>query len=1156
MTTLKLHLLGAPQIKLDGQLVNMDRRSAVALLIYLAVTGQAHTREFLATLFWPDYDPSSSYAYLRRAIWELKNTIGDGWLLADRQMVSMSQERTYWLDVDEFRHLSAGDDLESLALAAELYQGDFSAGFTLRDSSAYDDWLQFEGEALRRELRRVLRILTQNLRKVGDLAKASNYASRWLTHDPLDELAYRQMMQIQIESGHRSEALRLYEQCVQILDAELGLSPQVETTAIYERLAEGKSAVGESRLAENGLSIKSEVAHVLPSPPTSFVGRQEEITSLEQLLTNETNRLVTLIGPGGSGKTRLAIQIANNLIDQQAVEIKDGLSFVSLAPLNVVDSIVPAIANALAFSFYKEEDSSRERLIDYLRNRQLILILDNFEHLLNDESRNLLNDIIGHCPKVKLLVTSRARLNLHKENIFTVSGLAIPELQSFQEVSRSLVGPSSYSAIELFVQSARRIRSDFQVNKSNWTAIVEICRLVAGMPLGIELAAGWIDVLTPQEIADEMANNLDFLASDQVDIPARQRSMRAVFDSSWQLLNAEEQRVFRDLTVFRGGFTRTAAEKVGKASIKTLKSLVSKSWLQHGIDGRYVLHELLRQYGAEILLADENGWDAVRLRHAYYYANFADEQYTAMHGPRQKAAFEAFSTEIENIRTAWYSLLELGDMATIMGKISGSLYLYISIDAATEQWRSLIELTEEAWLIHQDDPSLKASRAIWLTFLISFRGLSMSWPLTDDAAMIEAWQISEEIDPVEDLGDWYVQLLRLFSWIQDRQTGLNKLHRFIKQLTKPYQSWTRAFASQLLADLLLYSDDWQEARPYLNEAVFLFRRLGDDLQLATTLMNLAYLNVLEGANDEAFDIATSAMNIFIELEMPAGQVNALNTLSDVSFKDGQFDQAFTYLQRRRLIFERIGHRRGVIDGLHWESLNAVRFSTLQHAMTTRHQATTLAQELGDPEFIAWSIFEMAEIERIGGNNESARQLYEDSRDLFSQNNHQMGEAFVLRGLGELSLFLKQYDKAAVYFDNYLQWARSAHHYWSEAFAHECLGRLALAQGRQLIAQQQASEALRLAWELRERDICMPAILDLAMLKAEEGHRIDAFALGLFVKEYFLCWQEIRDRASTWLEELSGQLTDTERSTAGKTSQELELEYVVSSLLEEFRQDDS
>jgi DNA-binding SARP family transcriptional activator/predicted ATPase len=666
VSELKIVLLGAPRIELAGEPVDMDRRKATALLAYLAMTRERHRRESLAAFFWPEYDRSRAYAYLRRTLWEINNALGEGWLDVDREEVGLSLNADIWLDVAAFLdvlvscaqhdHAAAetcSDCIAILAEAIDLYRGDFLAGFGLRDSPAFDEWQFFEAERLRQSFADVLRKLVEAYSACGEFGLAIEHARRWLSLDQFNEVAHRQLMQLYAWNGQRSAALRQYYKCVRILEEELGVAPEPETTRLTERIEKGEVGrrdVGTDEAAAATVAVPvsgrptadarpfrrsvSDIEVIARSTP--FVGRWTELEEIAALLEDSACRLLTLLGPGGVGKTRLAVQVA---LEQQAL-FPHGVYFVPLAPLRSAHSIVPAIADAVGL----EDGASQKSLGDALVDRQLLLVMDNFEHLI--EGAGLMNELAASAPSIKILVTSRERLRLRGEWVMEVGGMAFPTTVAQEAIE-------GFSAIELFVQSARRSRVDFDPEPAEYLAIARIAQLVQGMPLALELAAAWVGVLSCQEIADEIEEGLDVLASTLADLPERQRSIRAVFDYSWDRLEEGERESFPGLSVFRGGFSRSAAEEVAGVSLRGLMGLVGQSLLQRTGEGRFEMHELLRQYAAERLAEEPDAAEAAHDRHCAHFCAALSRWGEMLKGPHQQQAMAEMVADLENIQAAW-----------------------------------------------------------------------------------------------------------------------------------------------------------------------------------------------------------------------------------------------------------------------------------------------------------------------------------------------------------------------------------------------------------------------------------------------------------------------------------------------------------------------
>ena len=410
------------------------------------------------------------------------------------------------------------------------------------------------------------------------------------------------------------------------------LSQRIEHSSCMNGFANGDVTLVEGDTADVP-SRKTAVSN-LPVPLTHFVGRQSEISKIARMLRADACRLVTLVGPGGIGKTRLSIEAARSFLPEMESGsfFADGIYFVPLAGVETAElkrslaandghhPIAAALADVLDVSL-NDPENPVGRLRNYLREKSMLLVLDNFEHLL--DATDFLADLLAHAPKLHLLVTSRARLNIRGEQILPMRGLPVP-------VSVDEADWREFGAIQLFEQTAQSVEPDFTILPGSETAVIRICRLVNGLPLGIELAATWVRMLSPAEIVHEIENNIRFLESTTTDVPERHRSLWAVFSYSWDLLSEEEQQVLRRLSVFRGGFDRQAAKEVAGASLGLLASFVDNSLVRRSsVDSGHLRHELLevlRIYAMDRLEEDAEMALATNAKHGHHYMNFLQAQ--------------------------------------------------------------------------------------------------------------------------------------------------------------------------------------------------------------------------------------------------------------------------------------------------------------------------------------------------------------------------------------------------------------------------------------------------------------------------------------------------------------------------------------------------
>ena len=475
--------------------------------------------------------------------------------------------------------------------------------------------------------------------------------------------------------------------------------------------------------------LPKEGKHNLPESVTDFVGRRQEINELRGLL--DSKRLITILAPGGMGKTRLSVEVART----QIRDFSDGVYFVPLAPLSSPNDIVTTIAENIGFIFHGENPPPQQ-LVDFLKDRTMLLVLDNIEHLL--DGAELVSDIIKSTPNIKIIVTSRERLNLQGETVYSLRGLESPTWETPEDAME-------YDAVKLFMQSANRVRPNFELHPDDLGFLAQICRLTAGMPLGIELAAGWVDVLSLEHIADEIQQGIDILETDMRDVPERHRSLRATFERTWNRLTGDQQTIFARLSVFRGGFTREAAQVVAGTDIRHLHKLAQKSLIQPETNERYQIHELLRQFG-EGKLAETDEYAVIQGRHARFFADFMAERDHDMRNKRQIEALQLIDPDFENVRVAWQYTVNHQQWDQLP-KFLHSFWLYMD---ARSRGQEAVAICEPVVTLLRSIPSTPITELtlgrvlIWLSFLIDDAERSVPW-------CDEAIHILRQHDSPEDL---------------------------------------------------------------------------------------------------------------------------------------------------------------------------------------------------------------------------------------------------------------------------------------------------------------------------------------------------------------------------------------------------------------------
>jgi len=678
LAEVSLRLFGTARLDVDGEPTQLGRRKATALLSYLAVSRSRHHRETLATLLWPESSPEAAYSALRNVLWILRQTPLADLLRTDRSTVELVEDESLWVDVHRFRDLTAGcptgghpgteacsDCVPALEEAISLADAPFMEGFMVSNADGFDDWQFAEREALQRELTETLDRLTSFYAEAEDWIAVTTHARRWLRADRLNEACHRRLMRGLAALGRRSEALRCYEECQRVLDEELGLSPEAATAELADLIRHAEVEPKERPAVPRKTN--------LPAALTPFVGRTDVITRITGLLAADEARLVTLVGLGGIGKTSLAMQIGRQLQGG----LHDGVFFIPLGTADEAEVVASAIAEPLGLPLSRDKGSHLAlELEDYLREREILLILDEVEHiaLIGD----LLASFLPAAPRARCLVTSRVPLNVAGETVVSLHGLEYPG----EDVLIESLG--EYDAIRLLKVAERRVDSTATNREPELRAMARVARLLEGFPLGLEMAGAWRGVFTWREIADRIASNLDFLVHTHRDVPARHRNLRAVYEQAWGLLSREERTSLCRLAVFHGGFAIEAAERTTDSSPTVLASLAKRCLIRRVGRERYQVHELLRQFSLENLRVGSGDFQSAVERHAMYFLELVEGSFERLKGPDQLATLRRVQCDLPNIRAAWLHAAKAG-RAELLRRASHGLFFYFDMQAHFEE---------------------------------------------------------------------------------------------------------------------------------------------------------------------------------------------------------------------------------------------------------------------------------------------------------------------------------------------------------------------------------------------------------------------------------------------------------------------------------------
>jgi predicted ATPase/DNA-binding SARP family transcriptional activator len=640
-----------------------------ALLAYLvAEQGRSHSRSKLAGIFWPEFPERRARQNLSQTLYSLRKTLHaqkapKPYFLTSPHQIQFNPEIEAHSAVDLRELQLLREKIKAhphrsietckhchtdLVRIVDLYQGKFVEGLILADAIEFDEWVLLKREEIHAEVLRILETLLLRLETIGELETAIQYARKLVNLEPWRERSHYKLIQLLSIAGKRDQAMIQYHTLEEILEQEFGALPEKATQTLYRSVLASETPP----ILPPSLHPSKQKKEYLPVFLNRFVGRKREIRHLDELLSNQHHRLITILGPGGVGKTRLAAEVARH--NQQM--FRDGVFLVELAPLQAPAAIPYEIANVMQLT-YRKGSSTMQQLQYHFRGKEALLILDNFEHLLPGGA-GWLAKLMQNAPGITVLTTSRTQLNIPGEKVLLLSGLSLPDIEGIGSPEWA-----SSPAIQLFQQNAHHLKFEqvHQLDETN--AIDEICRQVEGNPLGMIIAASWTAVFPPSDILARMRTNITFLQSNLAGIPERHQSVQAVFEYTWEMLTIDEQKAFLAISVFRGGFTAEAGAEIAGISPHILSVLIQKSCIyrlpprKSTGENRFGTHELLRQYADSRLRdpieMDLAGYDTILHKHCVYYLRRLPRVAQAFKRGETHVALELVETEIDNIQVAW-----------------------------------------------------------------------------------------------------------------------------------------------------------------------------------------------------------------------------------------------------------------------------------------------------------------------------------------------------------------------------------------------------------------------------------------------------------------------------------------------------------------------
>lgn len=920
----------------DGAPVTFATEKTRALLCYLTLeANRPLRRDALATLFWPDYGGDDARRNLRQTLYRLNQALdaaapgfADQVLEVGRDAVTLHTGEGLRVDVHRFaalldevqRHAHpalhrCSDCLERLEAALALYRGELLPGLVMDDSAEFEQWLLLHRESLHRQAVRALGDLVDAYLLRGDSAAAIRCAERLFAIEAWNEDAHQRLMRIYLQQGRRGEAIAHFERYRRVIAEELGAPPSAEMETLLRAVRQSDAtttpptapAAPEPTLRTTFRPLHPTLYN-FPAQLTPFVGRQTDLERILDHLIDPSCRLLTILGMGGAGKTRLAMRAAQELASRPMLATQhapDGIYFVFLAEATSIDLAVTALASALQLTF-DSQHSRAQQLCQALARTQLLIVLDNVEQLLSTETASsfvdLLTTLLTAAPGVKLLATSREPIQMRGEWRLPLDGLAYPTDDIAENAAR-------YPAVKLFVQAARHIQPAFSLDPATTSAAARICRLVQGAPLALEIAASWLRLMPCDAIADEIERNLDFLETPLRDLPERHRSMRAVFVYSWRLLTPTEQAALARLAILVGGFDLDAARAVADVTPLLLANLVDKSLIQRGGEGRYMLHELVRQFAAEQLAQWRTpGFEQeTRQAHSAHYLKLAALSADAEDAFLPLAQRDVIERNLDNLRSAWDFAAAHAQIDLLTDAVHGLARFYQVrglFDEGVERFRRTAAQIE----VRQSSPSPDVQR------LLTRLRLAQGRLLLEQVAYAPALAILQQAQATAvTLGDPLLTAkigaeVGVAHWrLNQLDAGRRALEESLSLAEQLGASQLKAYVLHHLGNLTYTAGDRELAQRYLRAAKELYAAGGNLHRLAGVLNDLAVQ--LETGDDVAAErLLEQSVESYRAVGDEPGALIPLSNLGYGAALNGNLMRARQLLQRGLDDALRINHR--------------------------------------------------------------------------------------------------------------------------------------------------------------------------------------------------------------------------------------------------------
>lgn len=952
----KLSCLGGFYFEVNNVIIhNFGSDKARALLVYLAIEApRSFRRSHLAGLLWTEFSEEQALHSLRQTLFNLRKAIPQPenhlpFLITSQDNITINPQAKLWVDVNSFqaalkdavKHFDEDQfpdrlNIAKLFHALELFRGPFLDRFVLDESLLFDEWSLTLREQINQQAIELLHLVRAYYERRADYVNASKASDRIIELTPWDEAGYAKSMYLYALREQWSVAKKRYLQLRSYLKNSFAIEPAQEITDLYQVI--NRLSVGHGGLEPTSKPVPLR----LPSVISSFVGRKKELAELAGMLANPKMRLISLIGMGGIGKTRLAIALGHTLYGLYL----HGIFFVGLAEVNTFDGLIYKIAEALEFTFSRNKPQ-QQQLFDYLREKRCLLILDSFENLLVDNTNvNFLAQLLDNAPGLKLIVTSRERLNLKEEYSFLLSGL-----QSATEKRSQAVMPERIEAVDLFVERAKQVDSQFTLSADSLPIVNRICKLLEGHPLGIELVASACVAQAMSDLAADLENNLLGTDSPFINPNFEARNLSAVMEKSWNCLSSTQQDVLSRLAGFSGGFSEQAALELADAPREVLAALVNKNLLRSADFKRFKMHEIIRQFALQ--KASTSG---ILLNFAILHSNYYLKLLEGMANQNPyfypEDALDQIDLDYENFKKAWNFAVESGQFHQFGNSIE-TLYYFFNVRSRFQEGIELF-----LYALRKTDGGFEEN---FLSARLMIRIGMLAHRVRQDSLAVDMFSRAsaalEDSDNHRERGLAYLGLGYYHLRIKEYKEALGFAQKGLELFETVGDISSQADALDLMGLILNRTADFKSARKIINRSVVLSRTIDDRRGLISSLNMLGDLDCNDG------DFVSAEHNFLESLALSDAykdrynQAILLNNLASIYRPQKAYEREEEVLIQSLAICREIGDKDGEAIALTNLGELAVVRGEFNPAITYCQQALEIALDLGEE----WTIIVVYDI---------------------------------------------------------------------------------------------------------------------------------------------------------------------------------------------------